>query len=115
MVGRSKVRKDPDGADGPDGWGVCDSAANGWRGPGLTEDQADATADELDLQDDAHGPRPADSVRRLDPGQPVDRADWQLAGALEVWLHDRGQWFGRVRDATGDTTWIPAADLHPHA
>jgi hypothetical protein len=32
---------------------------------------------------------------------------------LEVWIRERGQWFGRVRGPDGRTTWISAADLHP--
>jgi hypothetical protein len=110
MVGRFKVRRN---GDGPNDWGVWDAAANGWRGLGLTEDDAHATADDLDLQYDAHGPRPADNVRRLNPGRSVDRADWRPAGILEVWLRERDQWFGRVRGTDGRTRWIPAHDLHP--
>jgi hypothetical protein len=113
MVGRFKARRTSDNLDGPNGWGVWDGAANGWRGSDLTEHDAHATADDLDLQYDAHGPRPADTVRRVDPAQPVDRADWQPAGVLEVWIRERGHWYGRVRGPDGQTTWIPATDLHP--
>ena len=118
MVGRFTVRRMSDrpsdaAGDGEPGWGVWDGAANGWRGTDLTETDARAAADELDLQYDAHGPRPADTIRRVDPAQPVDRATWQPAGVLEVWIRERGQWYGRVREPDGHTTWIPSDHLQP--
>jgi hypothetical protein len=57
MLGRFTVRPSNDG-DGT--YGVWDGAVNGWRASGLTDS---ATAEQievdLDLQFDAHGPRPA--------------------------------------------------------
>jgi hypothetical protein len=70
MVGRFTVRRASDNPDDSDGWGVWDGAANGWRGLGLTEHDAHATADDLDLQYDAHGPRSADTIRRVEPALP---------------------------------------------
>jgi hypothetical protein len=110
MVGRFKPRK---AGDGPTSWGVWDGAANGWRGRDLTEDQAQALADDLELQYDAHGPRPAEMVRRVQPPIPIDRAVWQPGGILEAWIRQRGEWFGRIRQADGSASWVPAADLRP--
>lgn len=49
---------------------------------------------------DAHGLRPADSIRRLEPVERVQRAQWQEV-ELEVWIRDGGGWLGLVRDPDG--------------
>lgn len=110
MLGRFKARRS---GNGPNGRGVWDNASNGWRAVDLSEQQARETIEELDLQYDAHGPRPAENVRHVQPAQPVDQAEWQPAGVLEVWIRERGQWTGRVRTPDGRTTWIPATELYP--
>lgn len=110
MFGRFKVR--PYGDDG-ESVGVWDGAANGWRSGPLSELEARALAGELELQYDEHGPRSADTVRRVAPAQPIERATWEPAGALDAWVRDRGQWWGRVRDADGRFIWVTAAEVRP--
>jgi len=68
-------------------------------------------ATDLDIQYDAHGHRPAD-VRRVEPAQPIQRAQWH-SGELDVWIRDRGEWLGRVREPDGRVSWIRAGDLRP--
>jgi hypothetical protein len=43
----------------------------------------------------------------------VSAATWQSAGTLDVWIKDKGEWFGRVRDDAGNVRWVPAGDLRP--
>lgn len=110
MVGRFKVRRD---GDGPTAHGVWDGAANGWRARDLTEQQAHQVAADLELQYDAHGPRAPETVRRVQPPQPVARAVWQPGGVIEAWVRQRGVWYGRVRGADGQISWVPADQLRP--
>jgi hypothetical protein len=110
MLGRFTVRPADDGSDG---FGVWDGAVNGWRATGIdSEAKAREVASDLDVQYDAHGPRAADAVRRVDPSQPVQRARW-LTGELDVWIRDNGEWYGRFRDSDGAITWVPGTDLRP--
>jgi len=111
MLSRFKVRKVA--GDGAASYGVWDSAANGWRGQDLTEGQAHELAGDLELQYDAHGPRPPETVRRVQPPRPIDRAQWQPGGVLEAWVRQRGEWLGRVRDSDGRISWVRAVDLRP--
>ncbi|MFC0623370.1 hypothetical protein [Kribbella deserti] len=104
MPGRFTVR--PDNSE-PGRFGVWDGAVNGWRANARTEAEAHQLVVDLDIQFDAHGPRPASDVRRLESPQPVWRGD----SHLDTWLRDKGQWFGLVRDTTGRATWIPADQL----
>jgi len=110
MLGRFTVRP----ADDESGrFGVWDGAVNGWRAIDIdSETEAQRIASDLDVQYDAHGPRPADAVRRVDPAQPVQRAQWEN-GELDVWIRDNGEWLGRVCDDDGHITWIPGTDLRP--
>jgi len=55
MFGRFKVRPDTEAGL----YGVWDGGSNGWRGRGLLEAAAHQLAADLELQYDAHGPRPA--------------------------------------------------------
>ena len=110
MLGRFTVRPADDGSAT---FGVWDSAVSGWRATDLTEHQAHATATDLDIQYDAHGPRPATSVRRVEPAQQVQRAEWHDGGVLDVWIRDNGEWLGRVRDRDGRITWVPGPALRP--
>ncbi|ONI79061.1 hypothetical protein BWI15_00345 [Kribbella sp. ALI-6-A] len=109
MLGRFTVRP-ATGDDGP--FAVWDNAVNGWRATGLDEVAAEEMKADLDLQYDAHGPRPAGDVRRAEPARPVQYADWH-PGELDAWIRDGGQWLGRVRDRDGRVSWIPASDLRP--
>jgi hypothetical protein len=109
MLGRFTVRPSNDG-DGT--YGVWDGAVNGWRSQGLSAEAAEHAKTELDVQFDAHGPRSADAVRRVNPAQPVEHAEWE-PGELDIWIRDGDQWLGRVRDREGRLAWIPAGDLRP--
>ncbi|ONI67603.1 hypothetical protein BWI15_31360 [Kribbella sp. ALI-6-A] len=68
MLGRFFVRPS---ANGDGTFGVWDGAVNGWRGNGLTEHAASQVKADLDVQFNAHGPRPARDVRQIDPARPV--------------------------------------------
>ena len=110
MLGRFTVRPSDDASNR---FGVWDGAVNGWRAIGIDDEtEAYRVASDLDVQYDAHGPRPADAVRKIDPAQPVQRAEW-TTGELDVWIRDNGEWLGRVCDKDGHITWIPGSDLRP--
>jgi hypothetical protein len=110
MLGRFTVRPADDGSNG---FGVWDGAVNGWRATGLDDEgKARELASDLDVQYAAHGPRPADAVRHVEPAQKVQRATWST-GELDVWIRDNGEWLGRVRDKNGNITWVPGTDLRP--
>jgi hypothetical protein len=110
MLGRFTVRPSDDGSEG---FGVWDGAVNGWRAIGIDDEtEAYQMASNLDVQYDAHGPRPADAVRKVDPAQAVQRAEW-TTGELDVWIRDNGEWLGRFRDKNGRVTWIPGSELRP--
>ncbi|GAB2605250.1 hypothetical protein GCM10027269_71670 [Kribbella endophytica] len=109
MLGRFTVRPSNDG-DGT--YGVWDGAVNGWRASGLVDAAtAELMKSDLDLQYNAHGPRPAGDVRRADPVEPVLFAVGWEPGELDAWVREKGQWLGRVRGHDGHIQWIPAADL----
>lgn len=76
----------------------------------LTEHEARDQAAELELQYDAHGFRPADTVRRVDPPVPVE--SWHHAGVLDAWVRENGEWIGRIRaDEDGAVVWRRQAEL----
>ena len=106
MVGRFNVR----GGDGDHDWVIWDNAANGQRGSGLAEQEAHDQAAELKLEYDAHGYRAADTVQRIDPPVPVERA-WQHIGVLDAWVRENGEWIGRVREREGRIVWIRGVEL----
>src|SRR3954454_25064525 len=106
MVGRFNVRS----GDGDHDWMVWDNALNGQRGSGLAEQDAHDQAAEPELRYDARGHRSAEAVQRVDPPVPVARA-WQLAGVLDAWVRENGEWLGRVRGDDGRIVWIRAAEL----
>jgi hypothetical protein len=108
MLGRFTVRPSDDGSGT---FGVWDGAVNGWRANGLGSDaEAHRVATELDVQYDAHGPRPADAIRRVEPAERVQRAQWQEV-ELDVWIRDGGRWLGRIRDHDGSLSWVPGSEL----
>lgn len=110
MLERFTVRLSDDGSGT---FGVWDNAVNSWRVTNLDLAAAEQTKADLDLQFDAHGPRPPDNIRTVDPPQPVDCLVAWERGELDAWIRDGGQWFGRVRDRNGHVTWIPQSDLRP--
>lgn len=107
MVGRFKVR--PDG----DGYGVWDGAANGWRARDLTEREAHRAAADLEVQYDAYGVRPAETVRQVQPPRPVERVMWLAGGVVEAWVRQREGWYGLVRASGGQLSWVPGNELRP--
>jgi hypothetical protein len=80
------------------------------RGSGLAEQDAHDQAAEVELRYDARGYRSAETVQRVDPPVPVERA-WQLAGVLDAWVRENGEWIGRVRGDDGRIVWIRGAEL----
>jgi hypothetical protein len=76
----------------------------------LAEQDAHDQAAEFELRYDARGYRSADTVQRVDPPVPVKRA-WQLAGVLDAWVRENGEWIGRIRRDDGRIVWIRAAEL----
>lgn len=110
MLGRFTVRLFDDDSGR---FGVWDGAVNGWRARAIDDEkEARRIASDLDVQYDAHGPRLPEAVRRVDPAQPVQRAEWST-GELDVWICDSGEWLGRFRDSDGQITWVPGRDLRP--
>jgi hypothetical protein len=110
MARRFTVRPDDD-ADGQ--LAVWDGAVHGFRARHLPDEPtAIRTAIDLEIQYDAHGPRPADAVRKLDPPQRVQvrRAEWDDA-ELDTWVRDAGIWYGRVEDEDGNVRLVPRQDL----
>jgi hypothetical protein len=88
-------------------------AVNGWRATGIdTEAEAREVAFDLEAQYDAHGPRPVDAIRKVDPAVPVLRASW-TTGELYIWIRDQGTWLGRFRDEAGRVDRVPGKDLRP--
>jgi hypothetical protein len=79
----------------------------------LEKAAAEQMKTDLDLQFNAHGPRPADDVRSVDPPQPVEHLTAWEPGELDAWIRDGGQWLGRLRDRDGHVAWIPQSDLRP--
>lgn len=105
MVGRFNVRC----GEGESGWFIWDNAANGNRGSGLPEQDAHDQAADLELQYDAHGYRAASTVRHVDPAVPVEA--FQPVGELDAWIHENGEWIGRICCADGRYLWIRGSDL----
>lgn len=86
MLGRFTERPSDDESNT---FGVWDSAVNGWRATGITnEPKARELASDLDIQYRAHGPRPADAIRHVHPSQEIQRAAWST-GELDVWIRDK--------------------------
>ena len=49
--------------------------------------------------------------REVNPPIEVQLATWSAAGALDWWVKERHEWFGRVRGPGGRQKWIKAVDL----
>jgi hypothetical protein len=112
MFGRFTVRPD-DEAGGC--YGIWDGAVNGWRARGLKDEMAAAEkAVELEIQYDAHGPRPADAVRLLPAPRAVRRATWS-DGQIEAWVRDTGTgaWYAKFRDPSGRVSLVLGHDVRP--
>ncbi|WP_433020067.1 hypothetical protein [Kribbella sp. CA-294648] len=110
MLGRFTVRPSDDGSST---FGVWDGAVNGWRVTNLDRAAAEQMKTDLDLQFNAHGPRPASDIRSVAPPQSVELVTAWEPGELDAWIRDDGQWLGRVRDRDGYIAWIPQSDLRP--
>lgn len=112
MLGRFTVRPD-DAAEGC--YGIWDGAVNGWRARGLQDELAAVEkAVELEIQYDAHGPRPADAVRLLATPRAVRRATWS-DGQIEAWVRDTGTgaWYAKFRDTSGRVSLVLGHDVRP--
>lgn len=95
----------------PGQFGVWDGAVHGWRARHLPDQLTAAeTAVELEIQYDAHGPRPADAIRSYDEPKRVRRAQW-YEGELDTWIREGGVWYGRVREADGQVRLVSEKDL----
>lgn len=112
MFGRFTVRPD-DEAEGC--YAIWDGAVGGWRARGLHDELTAAEqAVELEIQYDAHGPRPASAVRHLAAPQPVRRATWS-EGQIEAWVRDTGTgaWYAKFRDTTGLVSLVLGNEVRP--
>ena len=108
MARRFTVRPDDDGNGQLAVW---DGAVHGFRARHLPDElTANKTAVDLEIQYDAHGPRPSENIRKLDPPQRVLRAEW-TESCLDTWICDAGVWYGRVEDADGTVRLVPRQDL----
>ncbi|MPZ60414.1 MAG: hypothetical protein GEU93_03770 [Propionibacteriales bacterium] len=96
------------------GYGVWDTAVNelcsGWD---LTEAEANEQAHDRDVLYDRFNPRRPEDVRHVTPPKRVDVHKWVTGGALDVWVRENGEWYGRVRDKTGRLSWRHARELRP--
>ncbi|MGW1341320.1 hypothetical protein ACWCOV_09720 [Kribbella sp. NPDC002412] len=96
------------------GFGVSDSAVSRWNMPlDLGEAEATELAADLNARYDSYGERGPEAVRWCKPSVPVAVRRWRLAGTIDVWIRDRGEWYGRVCDDSGRVRWYPADDLRP--
>jgi hypothetical protein len=112
MLGRFTVRPDED-AEGR--FAVWDGAVHGWRTRGLLdENSAMEAAVDLEIQYDAHGPRPPGAVRILKVPQAVHRATWSN-GQIEGWARDTGTgaWYAKFRDPDGIVSLVLGSDVRP--
>lgn len=96
------------------GFGVVGLTAD-WCSPA---DLDEATAEKLAAELNARGVG-IDAVRWVGR-TPVQRAIWESAGAVDVWIrhrfqHGDEQWLGRVADEDGRVEWVRASDLRPDA
>ena len=64
----------------------------------------------MELQYDAHGPRPADAIRRLEVPQRVRRAEW-AEGEIDAWVRESGIWYGRFRASDSRVSLVLGNDL----
>ncbi|MFG1818294.1 hypothetical protein ACGFIF_31330 [Kribbella sp. NPDC049174] len=99
--------------DAASGFGVSDSATSRWSMPlDLSEAEAAELAADLNARCDSYQRGP-EAVRWCKPAVPVAARRWKPAGTIDVWIRDRGEWYGRVCDDTGRVRWYPADDLRP--
>lgn len=77
----------------------------------LSESEAAELAADLNARYDTYGLRGPEAVRWCKPAVPVAVRRWMLVGTIDVWIRDRGEWYGRVCDDTGRVRWYPADDL----
>ncbi|WP_132154873.1 hypothetical protein [Kribbella antiqua] len=100
--------------DAATGFGVSDSASSRCSMPlDLSEAEAADLAADLNATYDTYGEHGPDVLRWCRPAVPVAARRWKPAGTIDVWIRDRGEWYGRVCDDTGRVRWYPADDLRP--
>jgi hypothetical protein len=83
----------------------------GWRAVDLGEEEACQMAMDMDVVYNQYGQRGADERREVRPPVDVETATWAAAGALDYWVLERGEWWGRVRGPDGRQVWVKAGDL----
>jgi hypothetical protein len=99
------------------GHGVWDPGLNGWRsGVDLDAEEARDLADQLNIANTVHGPRPPGTARHINPPRQVEihiNGTW-IPGSLDWWVHESDGWYGRATLADGGaTSWYLARDLRP--
>jgi hypothetical protein len=110
MIDRFAVRTTPKG------YGVWDAAVNGWHSrQDLSQPEATDLAATMNSR---HSSQEAGATlsRKVNPSRPVlvlvDGRWWPAR--LDWWVRETDGWYGRASlDATGDTSWYPAASLRP--
>ncbi|MFC9688306.1 hypothetical protein ACFTSF_07165 [Kribbella sp. NPDC056951] len=100
----------------PGSLGAWDGALNGWRTRHLADElEATREAAELELQFDAHGPRPLGTVPRFCDVKPAVQelrdGRWLPPVQLHAWVLTDGQWYGLVQDKDGRQRFIPGKNL----
>ena len=99
------------------GFGVWDAAVNGWHSrQDLAETEATDLAKTMNAGYDTREARSGTTSRKVLPPRPVlvllDGRWWP--GRLDWWVRETDGWYGRASlDASGATTWYPAASLRP--
>jgi hypothetical protein len=112
MLGRITVQPD-DEVEGQ--FGVWDGAVHGLRARGLHDELSAAEmAVDLEIQYDAHGPRPPNAVRILQVPQAVHRATWS-DGQIEGWseIQDLGRGTPSSATPTGRVSLVLGNDVRP--
>jgi hypothetical protein len=84
-----------------------------WTATDLTEQQAHATAADLDVQYDAHGPRPARSVRRVDPYNRSSAPSGTTAGSSTSGSATTANGSAESATPTAGSPGVPGPDLRP--
>ena len=70
---------------------------------------------DMDVVYNQYGQRAPDERREVRPPVDVESATWAMAGSLDYWVRERGEWWGRVRGPDGRLTWVKASELRRSA